>query len=134
MCEDLIKQARELCDGAKTENDYSEPVYGSDTYRLAMECAPQLCDVLEAAQKENEHLQGKLQDQEYQISLDAMAQSRDEAIARAEKAEAQRDAYRKALSHLEHMVSHERSRGGKREHSVGVAVAIGRARKLLKGE
>ncbi len=37
---------------------------------------------------EVERLQGELQDQEYQISLDAMEQSRDEATARAEKAEA----------------------------------------------
>lgn len=46
---------------------------------------------------EVERLQGKLQDQEYQILLDAMEQSRDEAIARAEKAEVEQDTYKAAL-------------------------------------
>lgn len=49
--DELIQQAQKLCAGAKAENDYSEPVFGSDTYRLVMECAPQLCDALAAAQE-----------------------------------------------------------------------------------
>lgn len=54
--------------------------------------------------------------------------------ARAEKAEAERDTYKKALSRLEHMISVERDGNKKREHSIGVEVAIKRAREVLEGE
>ena len=45
-----IKEIRELCERAKVENDYSEPVYGSDTYQLIVNKIPALLDELEAAQ------------------------------------------------------------------------------------
>ena len=53
--------------------------------------------------------------------------------ARAEKAAAERATYKEALAHLEHMVSVERDGNRKREHSIGVVVAIKRARDALKG-
>lgn len=45
-----IKAIRELCESAKVENDYSEPVYGSDTYQLIVNKIPTLLDELEMAQ------------------------------------------------------------------------------------
>ena len=48
-------------------------------------------------------------------------------------AAAERDTYKEALSHLEHMVSGERSGNRKREHSIGVMAALCKAREVLKG-
>lgn len=55
-------------------------------------------------------------------------------LDRAEKAEADRDTYRAALQLLELMISGEREGNKEREHSVGVVIAVNRARELMKGE
>lgn len=77
---DRLSEIRARCERA-TREEYPEKVYGSAAYYCVTKDIPFLL-------AEVERLQGKLQDQEYQILLDAMEQSRDEAIARAEKAEA----------------------------------------------
>lgn len=56
------------------------------------------------------------------------------STARAEKAAAERDTYRAALQLLELMISGEREGSKEREHSVGVVIAVNRARELMKGE
>lgn len=99
---DLIKRVRELCERAKKENDYSEPVYGSDTYRLVIENAPALADALEAAQGEIEGLKSRNQELECAYSAyDGSALERadkhielqeaaiHDLLVRAEKAEAE---------------------------------------------
>lgn len=43
---DRIREIKKLCERAKQENDYSEPVYGSTSYYLIMEEIPYLLDQL----------------------------------------------------------------------------------------
>lgn len=120
---ELIRQTRELCNTAET-NYYIDVV------------VPELCDALEAAQKENEELKNILRFNMVQIHgerttvLDELSS----LAARAEKAEAERDTYRAALQLLELMISGEREGSKEREHSVGVVIAVNRARELMKGE
>lgn len=134
---ELIQQARELCDAAKAAKERGSIVDSAAlSWAITQNSVPQLCDALEAAEKENEGLKNILQFNMVQIHgermtvLDALSS----LTARAEKAEAERDAYKAALSHLEHMVSGERSGNRKREHSIGVCADAARARKVLKGE
>ena len=87
---------------------------------------PQLCDALEAAQKEINAFEQKYLENEQSFKM--LEQKITALTARAEKAEAERDVLKSALSHLEHAVSRERG-----EHSIGVSAAIHRARELLKG-
>lgn len=80
MYEELIQQARELCEGTST-NYYTDVL------------VPQLCDALEAAQKENERLSERIDGERRKFIpwMDAAEQYRKdchEATARAEKAEA----------------------------------------------
>lgn len=100
---DRLSEIRARCERAQRE-DFPERVYGSAAYYCVYDDIPYLLSLLEetwewdmyqCAKREIERLRGevgrlqeKLQDQEYQLSLDAMEHSRDEAIARAEKAEA----------------------------------------------
>lgn len=106
---------------------------------------PQLCDALEAAQKEIAGLQKQIdtitggydyyanRSQQFENAAKEWAAENKRLTSRAEKAAAERDTYKEALSHLEHMVSGERSGNRKREHSIGVMAALCKAREVLKG-
>lgn len=111
MHDELIRQTRELCNTAET-NYYIDVVI------------PELCDALEAAQKEIEQLK---------TQCDINATSFFDMREQLKNAAAERDTYKEALSHLEHMVSGERSGNRKREHSIGVMAALCKAREVLKG-
>ena len=146
---DLIKQARELCEKATpgpwynfgdwmihTEPDiehngiHNEKTIGTVRANNAAFIAasrtlvPQLRDALEAEQKEIEQLK---------TQCDINATSFFDMREQLKNAAAERDTYKEALSHLEHMVSGERSGNRKREHSIGVMAALCKAREVLKG-
>lgn len=123
---DLIIEARELCEKATPgpweyrDNGFDGVIYGADDTRIvggepcegriepgpdaqfiaaSRTLVPQLCDALEAAEKENEGLKNILRFNMVQIHgermtvLDALSS----LTARAEKAEAERDTYKAAL-------------------------------------
>ncbi|MFA6931766.1 MAG: hypothetical protein WCT05_15690 [Lentisphaeria bacterium] len=122
---ELIKKARELCEKGR-KNGYSVSIEN---------CIVGLCDALEEAQKEliDYHHTKKTVDGKMAENA-RLRRINEQLTARAEKAEAERDAYKAALQKLEYMISNEKSGNRKREHSIGVCAAAARARELLKGE
>lgn len=145
MYDDLITEARELCDAAKSAKERGNALDSAAmSWAITNNCVPQLCDALEAAEKENAGLQKQINitggydyyansSQQWENAAKEWAEENKKLTARAEKAAAERDTYKEALSHLEHMVSGERSGNRKREHSIGVMAALCKAREVLKG-
>jgi hypothetical protein len=93
---ELIQQARELCDAAKSEKERGNALDSAAmSWAITNNCVPQLCDALEAAEKEIEQLNIVLQNErkehakEYKRLRSTYLQEAATLTARAEKAEAE---------------------------------------------